>query len=206
MPALLDEFLAALETANEADFAALAAAGVGDAALLRLPIPGVVGAAPVRPLAGGLYEPAGEGAESAIRAWIFPTNLLGTVRHATPEDLIAIAQRPPHRWRLRLGAATVLGAHEIERRSFAPARAWHRDVLDGPTEEPLALWQTPLAWLKAGCRGAVVLDWPAAAFDLLGIWTAIVAEDVGHGLDIRRRLRRPVPCPPIRVPAGKEAA
>jgi hypothetical protein len=202
MTALHDEFLASLERAGEADFAALAAAGVADAALLRLPIPGVVGAAPVRPLAGGLYEPAGEGAESAIRAWIFPTNLLGTVRRATPEDLIAITQRPPHRWRLRRGAATVLGAHEIERRSFAPPRAWHKDVLDGPTEEPLRLWKTPLAWLKAGCRGAVVLDWRAAAVDLLGIWTPIIAEDLGHGLDVQARLSQPFPCPEIRVPAA----
>jgi hypothetical protein len=200
--ALPEEFLASLEQAGEADFAALRSAGVGDAALARLPIPGVIGAGPVRPLAGGLYEPAGEGAEGSIRAWIFPTNLLGTVWRATPEDLIAIAQRPLHCWRLRRGAATVLGAHEIERRSFAPSRAWHKDVLDGPTEEPLRLWKTPLAWLKAGCKGAVVLDWRAAALDLLGIWTAIVAEDLGHGLDVQARLSQPFPCPEIRVPAA----
>lgn len=199
MPALFEEFLASLETTIDADFAALAAAGVSDAALLRLPVPGLVGAGPVRPLAGGLYEPIEEG---GIRAWIFPTNLLGTFEHATPEDLIAVGERPPHRWRLRRGAATVLGAHEIERRSFMPARAWHRDVLDGPTEAPLYIRKTPLSWLQAGCKGVAVLDWRAAAFDLLGLWTAIVAEDLAHGLEIQARLTQPIACPQIRVPAA----
>lgn len=202
MPALFDEFLASLETAGDADFAALAAAGVADAALNRLPIPGLVGAGPVRPLPGGLYEPIEEGGEGAIRAWIFPTNLLGTFERATPEDLIALAQRPPHRWRLRRGTATVLGAHEIERRSFMPARAWHKDLLDGPTEAPLYIRKSPLAWLKAGCKGVVVLDWRAAAFDLLGLWSAIIAEDLAHGLEIQARLTQPFPCPQIRVPAA----
>ncbi len=147
----------------------------------------------MRPLAGRLYEPVEAGAGEGVRAWIFPANLLGTFERADPEDLIAVALRPPHGWRLRRGAATLLGLHEIERRSLAPARAWHRDLLDGPTDHPLVIHRAPIGWLRAGCRGVVVLDWRAAAVDLLGLWTAIVAEDVGHGLEIRRRLTRPWP-------------
>ena len=197
-PDLLAEFEAAVTGCTDADHDALAALGVSDWTIVRTPLD-VIGAAQVRAGSDGLFDFVEEGGR---RAWVLPTNLAGSYRAAEIEDLIAIDQRPPHHWRLRLGIAEILGGHEIERRVFGSGRYVHSDLRRGPTDEPLRIWRTPLAWLQAGAEGVCVLQWTVGAVaDLSGIWTPLVAEDLAHGREIKARLTEPMPpLPTIMVP------
>jgi hypothetical protein len=202
---LMGEFKPAVRACTDADVARFEGLGLPCETLPRLPIAGIIGAAHVRPGSDGLYEPTeGDG----IRAWTFPTALVGELHEPEIEDLLAVAMDRPDRWRLRLGEGEMLGQHEIERRRFGCARRWHRDLLDGPTDDPLHVWRSPLAWLRAGARGVCVLRWTAGAIDDLGsIWSPIAAEDVEHGVEIRRHLTEPsVPIPEILIPDNRRVA
>ena len=99
-----------------------------------------------------------------------------------PVDLLAYMPHRPHHFRVLLGSCPLLGIDNM-----------------GVWSEPLRLWRTPLEYLRASMGGAVVLSWPAAR-PLLSCCSEIVAEDVEHGAEIRKRLTRPVAIPEISVP------
>src|SRR5262249_31201106 len=92
-------------------------------------------------------------------------------------DLLAFHARYPHRWALRRDAAEWLGA--IEPQYFAP--------------EPVHVWRSPLAWLRAGCQGIVILSRDAASACRGGI----IAEDAEHAAELGGILARPWPVPQI---------
>jgi hypothetical protein len=90
------------------------------------------------------------------------------------EDLIAWYPVRPDRWWRRRRVTRLLGEDAVLRAMGC--------------REPLSLWRSPFQWLRMGCQGAVVLNWPLA-LPILRCVGEIVAEDVDHGDDIERRLR-----------------
>ncbi len=102
------------------------------------------------------------------------------VREAAILDLLSFHPRQPERWRLARGAVLALGA--IAPQFFDP--------------EPVAVHRTPLAWLRAGgaglvlltrdrfecrhvlfqCEGGIVVDAPAYGAHLKQVLTAPVVE------------------------------
>ena len=115
-----------------------------------------------------------------------------TVRAGSIVDLLAFHPAHPCRWALRRDAAEWLGAIEPQ-------------YLDPP---PVPFWRSPLTWLRAGCRGLVMLS-PALADRyriLTGCCGGIVAEDEKHAAELRATLARPWPLPRIIVPEGPRCA
>ena len=90
------------------------------------------------------------------------------------EDLVAWYPLRPDQWWTRLGAARLLNEDAV-----------HRSM---GCREPLELWRSPFQWLRMGCAGAVVLDWPLA-LPILRCVGEIDAEDVNHGNLVEHRLR-----------------
>jgi len=82
-------------------------------------------------------------AEDGVLASILPVRGLG----GRMEDIVAWVAADPARWWLRRRMAVILGMEAVETADYM--------------REPLLLFDTPLDWLKAGKRGAVVLDWKA---------------------------------------------
>ena len=103
-------------------------------------------------------------------------------------DLVAWHPRRPHRWALRRGAGSWLGAIPPQ-------------LCDPP---PVPIRRSPMSWLRAGATGLCPLD-----HDALGIWRvlnvcrSLQAEDPNHARELRRALERPFPIPPITVPAAR---
>jgi hypothetical protein len=107
-------------------------------------------------------------------------------------DLLAFHPGASGRWALRLGNAVVLGT--IEPQYFDPEPvAVHRDITD---------------WLRAECRGIVLLTRePIEAARILRKCMAIEAEDEAHAAALRRLLKAPEPTwPAISVRAPCRAA
>src|SRR5215475_141995 len=69
------------------------------------------------------------------------------VRSGAIIDLLAFHPAHPYRWALRRDSAEWLGA--IPPQYLEP--------------EPVEVWQSPLDWLRAGCRGIVILSRDAAS-------------------------------------------
>ena len=65
--------------------------------------------------------------------------------------------------------------------------------------EALEIHQTPLEWLRAGCRGVVIID-PQKSANLLRGAEPLQASSVAHGRALRRMLA--VRSPRIVVPAS----
>ena len=55
--------------------------------------------------------------------------------------------------------------------------------------KPLAVWRSPLSWLRNGSDGVVILDWQEARHQLPD--RQLVAEDEVHGAEIRNRMQPP---------------
>lgn len=98
-----------------------------------------------------------------------------------------VAYRRGRVW-VRLGACPLLGLDNL-----------------GVWSEPMHVWRTPLGYLRAGLHGVVVLSWPAA-IPLLRSCSELIAEDIEHGNEIRRRLSAPPATPAITVPVARVAA
>lgn len=64
------------------------------------------------------------------------------------------------------------------------------DQIDNPTSffggRPLPVHRTPLSWLRAGCRGVVVLDERRAGARLAGALGNLAGEDEEHARQIAR--------------------
>jgi hypothetical protein len=115
-----------------------------------------------------------------------------TIQSGAVVDIVAIHPRHLDRWALRRDAAEWLGA--IEPQYLDP--------------EPVAVWRSPLGWLRPGCRGIVVLSQDAAcAYRVLTMCRAgIIAEDAVHAAELRRFLVRPWPIPRIIIPGKRRHA
>ena len=130
----------------------------------------------VRPIGDGMYEPDERGDEHLI---------IPVVEGGAIIDLLSFRPADPEHWFLRTGASAVLGEYRIER----------ADWLD----EPLRLFPHPLAWLKAKCAGAVILDWRCAPWRLVGIKT-LISETYELACKVDGVLNRPaIDFPKIRV-------
>lgn len=93
---------------------------------------------------------------------------------ATVVDLVAWPLDAPDRFATACGEADILGIANM------------RNPATYAGGKPLAIHRTPLAWLKAGCSGCVVLN---AAWG--GVWLSratgpLLAEDLAHGRELRR--------------------
>ncbi len=146
--------------------------GVPDAALLAWP--GPVGATKIRPLECGLWEPS----DTGRMAFIQPALVEGA--YSTIIDLVAWFPANPAKFWLRTGLATVLGEGSM---CFAYAR-----------EIPMPIWRTPQRWLRAHGWGLVVFDWQYARIGLEQL-SAIIADDLQHGIEIEEQLHGPPPPP-----------
>jgi len=106
---------------------------------------------------------------------------LASVRESWIVDLVAFHPRHPARWALLYGSAEWIGA--IEPQYLDP--------------EPVPVWRSPLSWLRADCRGLVLLGDRASQYRILTLLNSIVAEDERHAAELRRILVRPWPVPQV---------
>lgn len=94
-------------------------------------------------------------------------------------DVLALDVSDERKWWRRADLAPVIDELEIR-------RAVHFD-------EPLVIHRTPLAWLRSGGVGTVVLDWDAT----LGFWLAgcrrFLCHDPSTGARLDKALRSPPP-------------
>ena len=115
----------------------------------------------------------------------------------TTVDLCAWLADRPDCFGTALGAAVVLGATNITN----PA-TWAFDGL-------LHIHRRPLDWMKAGCRGVVILDHRDSAVLLGSALGPMVAEDEAHARDLKLMLCAP-PVDPrnilLRVAMARRAA
>lgn len=79
-----------------------------------------------------------------------------------------------------------------------------QDVSATRLDEPLQIFRSPIGWLKAGRRGAVIVRKSNAWRILEGV--TVLAEDVDHGLELRKVLAVPAPVVVVRAPAERLAA
>ena len=89
-------------------------------------------------------EPAGMPA-FILPVWDGPApSIYSGVENPVLIDMIAWRPDDPARWWYRTGEGAVLGVDHLD---LAHTEAW-----------PISLHRTPLDWLRAGCRGAILLD------------------------------------------------
>lgn len=191
---LAAEYRAALLATRREDLRTLLAAGIGLQTIAAL-VPGVARIT----VAGSTYQPDPTGGA----AFLLPVRVdhpltpeapdpVNVVRAGAIVDLLAFHPAHQFRWALRRDDGEWLGA--IEPQYLDP--------------EPVPVWRSPLAWLRSGCCGLVILSSTPA--DLYRILTSchggIVAEDEEHASELRAALARPFPVPPIIVPNGPRHA
>ncbi|MFG1379666.1 hypothetical protein [Xanthobacter autotrophicus] len=105
-------------------------------------------------------------------------------------DLVAFDITDPAVFATYEGRGTLLGADQIENPT---------SYLGG---RPLQVHPHPLAWLRAGCRGVVVLDERRAGARLAAALGNLLAEDLDHARELHRMMGRAFPTNRIRVPAS----
>jgi hypothetical protein len=110
-------------------------------------------------------------------------------------DLVAWPIADPYRFATALGHAALLGVDQVTN----PA-----SYFGG---EPLRLHRLPLAWLRAGCRGAVLLRHGLAAVSTLARAPGRLAgEDRIHARELAAMLRGSFPLDRIMAPIGDGVA
>ena len=189
---MLAELRAARAAMTAEDRAELIGAGIPADIINRYPL---IGIAPMR-IDNGLWQPASDGRP----AFVTPVLIGDLVSPETPDplvyarhlggivDLVAWHPKHPEHWALRVGAATWLGC--IEPQYLDP--------------DPVAIRRSPVAWLRAGCDGLVILSAdPADAYRLLSGCCEITAEDHQHAAELRKLVRRPWSLPRIMIAAGE---
>jgi hypothetical protein len=105
------------------------------------------------------------------------------VRDGAIVDLAGFHPHHPDRWALRRDVAEWLGA--IEPQYLDP--------------EPVPIWRSPLSWLRADCRGLVLLGDRASQYRILSGLCSIVAEDAQHAAELQSILAQPWSAPRVIV-------
>lgn len=135
----------------------------------------LIAAGPVL-IEGETYQPHPDG------EWCFLTPVIifrpDTIYNADDSeaeviDIVAWHPATPGRWATRRGAGTVLGDIDLA--------------------ETLFVHQTPLAWLRSGCRGVCFLDHREIAPALWGFGGKIIAENAAHMRALREACDRARP-------------
>lgn len=184
---LASEMREAVEMLSDPQRAELLAHGVSAALIGRYSL---IGAAKIRVGKSRLYEPASDGKFAYLTPVLVDNTLTPEALEPGPTarvlghlvDLVAWHPRHPSAWALRAGAAEWLGC--VEPQYMHPA--------------PVSVRRSPLAWLRAGCEGLVILsDDPPDVYRVLSGLGSIVAEDQQHAAELRRMVRRPWPLPRI---------
>ncbi len=192
---LLAELRSARAAMSRKNRAELMGAGIAPELIDRYPL---IGTAEMR-IKGGLYEPAPDGAPAYVTPVLvgdpvspeIPDPLVYARHFGDIVDLVAWHPRHPGHWALRVGAATWLGC--IEPQYLDP--------------DPVAIRRAPLAWLRAGCDGLVILSSePADAYRLLSGCHEIIAENQQHAAELRKLVRQPWPRPRITAAEVRDAA
>jgi hypothetical protein len=178
------EYLCALgTTAPKNDLDPLLSAGVSRRAI-SIAMPALVRVA----VHGGFYHPE---PDSGGLAYVIPVRVddpfspeaidpAEAINGGGIVDLVAFHPAHPHRWALRVGAAEWLGA--VEPQYMGPAA--------------VQIWRSPLDWLRADCRGLVILSPdPRDQYRLLSSFGALLVEDVEYATELRQILARPWPGP-----------
>lgn len=164
-----------------------------------LDVVGGLGHAFVQPNDDGTYSPE-EGTVSAVIMPVFTDDFDGHC-HAlgfAPAliDLVAWDPREPSRWWCRIGGSLsdplFLGAWNLERAMGAPPPG------QPDRRAPVALHPSPLAWLRAGCDGAVLVDAGGALWrEALDGVTRLLIPDSEFAAFVYKELRRKLPAPPL---------
>lgn len=151
--------------------------------------PAIVGAAPIETFRDGTYQPAPDGKF----AFVMAANQYGDDFFLEAiDDLIAWLPSDPSRWWRRHGVATFLNEQAVDR-----ARC---------CDESAHLHETPLDWLRVGCRGAVVIDQAAPLrFALTGLTVVCASRALAEQLERQCRLVDPA-MPSIMLRATRETA
>lgn len=141
-PGLLAEWMS-LPTLTKKQTHSLAAAGVSWEAIQRA---GGLAWARVA-VTGRLFTPDTSGPVALIQGvWDGLAPSIFAINDTPPQDLIAWTCEAPDDWVYREGGRNlVLGDDQL--------LAAHRD------DTPVRLHRSPLGWLRAGCNGAVLLEW-----------------------------------------------
>jgi hypothetical protein len=109
----------------------------------------------------------------AQAVWREAPSLNNPVEFPILYDIIAWQPDSPHQWYfLRGEAGLVLGEKSLSRANLI--------------DEPLRLHSTPMAWLKSGCKGSVLLDHYGLG-KLYGLQN-IICENIEHGTRLERDL------------------
>ena len=194
---IMGEFASMLANTSAEDDARLRERGITSAMGLDV---GGVAHAHIRTYEDGTFVPSDETAGHAkaviVPAWAGPAPSPRRRLSVMPPmiDLVAFYLDDPKRMWRRTGSAALLGEHA----------ATTAELIN----EPLALYRDPCEWIRQGGdhRGAVVLSWPDASFQLRGLGV-LVAESIAHGTEIERRLREPIRrLPKVRVLVAEERA
>jgi hypothetical protein len=177
VPRLLRELVEAHRTARREDLAeALSACG------LHQKGGPIFGVAFVSIAAQDIGYELAEGGKPAIIAPYFDGGRL--------LDLVACGLQT-RTCRTREGICTVLGADHIE------------DARE--TETAVTLFPDVIEWLRAGRRGAVIVDWRAAPFTLADL-AGIACTDDLLAARVKKALQRPVTLPQLFVREAAHAA
>ena len=135
--------------------------------------------------AGERFEPRGDG---LLAAWC---DALAEDAETVVDVVAWPVEQPAHWWTLS-GFASALGmAHAANAATYSFGGALH-------------LHRTPLAWLQAGCDGAVILDPATGARWLLDLPAPRIAtEDDAHAREIMRARQALTERQTIVVPQGR---
>ncbi len=100
-------------------------------------------------------------------------------------DLVCWFPREPNRWWLRTGLVPVLNPLWIDRATIF--------------KEPLSVWSSPLAWLRAAGAGVVVIDPSERLTFWFGDVSELIADSAELARDVERRMKVPLRLPRVSV-------
>jgi hypothetical protein len=137
---LLREFVAADQKITESHYENLSAFGIPRAVWCGTG-GSLIGVQKVRSIERGYYQPG----EPGRPYYVCPIGSHASGIWQFLDDLCAWSPSQPNCWFMRTGNGFMLNPDEPERCRIH--------------QEPIELHATPLDWLRAGGRGAVILDW-----------------------------------------------